>query len=156
MDIHWTTPEARGVYRTPESIPPVPRHHSANDHGSRLARLEEHIQFSAHNTRRIETDSMKRASDIVGWMNTRLLDIDTKITEVDRRTRSIEDQILKSTAGRQAVRDLLTGSGNAVRLVTSLLKWMTVAAVAYLLIRGHITVDAAKLLLGAFGLPTGS
>lgn len=156
MGTHWSTPESRGVYQHPDSIPPTPQHRTTNDYGARLARLEEHIQFSAHNTRRIETDSLKRASDITGWMTTRFNAIDMRIAEVDRRTRILEDHILKSKAGRQAIQDLVTGSGNAIRIITSLLKWMSVAAVAYLLIRGHITVDAAKLLLGAFGLPTGS
>ena len=156
MTDHWTTPEARGIYRAPESVPPLPQHHTSNDYGSRLARMEEHVNFAAHNMRRVEADSMRRAADIVGWTSSHMRSTNAAIADIDRRFREVENHMLVGTTKSRVLWGLVSGSGTFVMGLTSLLKWGSVAAVAYLLITGTITVDAAKLLLGVLGWQIGS
>lgn len=149
MADHWNTPEARGIYGHPASHPPIPQHRSSNDIGARVARIEEHQQFSAHDMRRIEQESMRRAADIVAWMS-------SQIGSLGHRVTTLENSELTQTARRQAIWDLFKTTGNGVALVVGFLKWSSVAAVAYLLITGKITVEAAKVLLGAVGSLIGS
>ena len=156
MADHWATPEARGIYQNPISAPPTPQHHTSNDHGARLARIEEHVQFTSHNVRRVETDSMRRAHDIVSWITSQLQSVNSRVAETDQRVRDMELYLIEVKARKQAIWQIVSGSGSFVTTITGFLKWSSVAAVAYLLVKGHITVDAAKLLLGALGWPTGS
>lgn len=62
---HWTPPFSESEVGGDHSIlPPKPMHREANDLGSRLARVEEHLQFVHWDRNRIERESRQRAKDL--------------------------------------------------------------------------------------------
>lgn len=60
---HWITGMDRGLYHMPQARPPTPQPHNGNDLASRIARIEEHVTFAAHDRQRIETEGWQRAVD---------------------------------------------------------------------------------------------
>lgn len=134
---HWVDPRLRGVYEHPAAPPPRPSHHAANDLGSRLARVEEHIQFSAHDRQRIEGESRMRARDLATAMDS----LDDRMTKVE--------QVLHT---RQHMWRLAAISASTVK---GFARYVIVALLGGLLLTGHATPDSVKLLLGALGFPAG-
>ena len=139
--MHWTDPEQRGVYEHPSAHPPPASHRSQNDLASRLARVEEHLNFGAWNLRRVETDGRLRDTDIIRGLRDGLRDI-------NRRLMPIEKQFLASSHVRKATR----------RMGISILSWLRyliAGVLAILMLTGKASLEHVKLILGALGFPSG-
>lgn len=135
---HWADPISRGVYTHPHAIPPPPSHPRANDLSARLARVEEHIHHSALDRVRIEQESRLRARDLglgVSGLHHRL-----SLLEQERHTR------------REVSRLAWTFAKSAIVLA----KWLGAAILALLYVKGAISAEGLKIMLGALGLPSGS
>lgn len=134
---HWVDPDKRGLYDHPHAPPPPPAHHASNDLGTRLARVEEHINFQAWNHRRSEHESRLRAEDIVAGMAT-----------LSRRILAIE-QTAKS---RRYLRQTMQGWATSASIFG---RYAAAAVLGLLLLTGKASLENVKFLLSLLGLPAG-
>jgi len=145
---HWMTPESRGIYEQAESMPPPPQSHTTDDIGARMARLQEHIQWRAWDTRRVEMESFRRAADIVGLIR-------SETAALSVRLKAIEDQMSAASTRRQTYIDLLRNTGSAANIMINIAKYGVVLVLAVLFVLGKISVEGVRLFLGAIGFPVG-
>lgn len=131
---HWMDPLTRGVYTHPAALPPRPRHRAANDHGERLARVEEHLTFAANNLYRVEMESHRRGSDIKETVQDHERRL--KTLEQDRHTRNILLSLV----------DKLRGS------VGVLVQFVVAVLATTMLLTGHANVAKIKELLSIWGV----
>lgn len=148
MADHWITPEARGLYGTPESRPPQPQHHSANDFGARMARMEEHIQWQGHNLNRVEHESLRRAADIVNW-------IKSVHSSTEAKIRALEDHNREQSARRKLLVGILKTSGNIASTTINIVKYGIAGVLLVGWLLGKLSLEGVRLFLGVLGLPTG-
>lgn len=134
---HWADPSSRGVYDHPHATPPLPHHPRANDLSTRLARVEEHVRYSAHDRRRIEDESRLRARDLGAGMHG--LHQRVTVLEQDKHTRRVIGRLAWTLA----------------RSAGTLARWLLAGLLAVLYMTGTLTLDGLKALLAAFGLPGG-
>ena len=134
---HWTDPEHRGLYNHPSASPPPPAHHNQNDVSSRLARVEEHLNFGAWNLRRVETESRMRATDLINGL-----------AELGRRLAPIERRIHSDMQSRKATRRIGTS-------LMSWLKYLIAGILTLLMLTGKASIEHVKIILGVFGFPGG-
>ena len=134
---HWIDPDHRGLYDHPHAPPPKPAHHAANDIGTRLARMEEHVNFQAWNQRRVEHESRSRAEDIVAG-----------ITALSRRLLVIEQTDKSRKHLHKTMRLWGTSAGSFVRYVAA-------AGLGLLLLTGKASMENVKFLIHLLGFPAG-
>ena len=134
---HWIDPDRRGLYDHPHAPPPRPAHHAANDHGSRLARLEEHINFQAWNQRRAETELRMMADDLADGM-----------TVLSSRVLVIE----QSDKSRKHMHKTIRLWGTSA---SAFVRYAVAGALGLLLLTGKASLETVKFLMGLLGLPAG-
>ncbi len=134
---HWVDPASRGIYDHPAAPPPRPFPQNANDVGARLARVEEHINFSASNQHRIEMESRLRAKDLASGIGG--LDARITVLERDRHTR----------------KHMLRLMGIFGRSAHVFVKFLIAGILGTLLLTGKASIETIKLLGGWLGLPGG-
>lgn len=135
---HWMDPLTRGVYTHPSAIPPRPRSRAANDHGERLARVEEHLSFAANNLYRVEMESHRRGADIK-----------ETVQDHEKRLQNLERHKEKD----QNTKTLLLSLVGTVRGSVGVLVQFVVAVLATtMLLTGHANVAKIKELLSIWGV----
>lgn len=134
---HWTDPERRGLYDHPHAPPPPPAHHAANDHGSRLARVEEHLNFQAWNQRRAEQESRMRDEDAVEGMTA----ISWRVTMLEQAAQS-----------RDHLRQTLTRWTTSAAVFA---RYAAAAVIGLLLLMGKTSLENVKFLMHLLGFPGG-
>lgn len=140
---HWTDPIARGVYQIRSAIPPAPSHHAANDLASRLARVEEHLQWSHHNQARIEDESRLRARDLGEGMDA----MTERQDEMDDRLRVLEQD--KHT--RKRLWGLATTFGMSAG---AFVRYLIAGLLVLLVAAGKADIQTLKQIMGfASGTP---
>lgn len=134
---HWIDPDHRGLYDHPHAPPPRPAHHAANDHGTRLARMEEHVNFQAWNHRRAEQELRMMADDMAAGM-----------TALSRRVLTIEQSDKSRKHLHKTMRLWGISAGKFVRYAAA-------GVLALLMLTGKAPVEHVKILLNLLGLPVG-
>lgn len=139
--LHWTHPDARGLYERPDAAPPRPMPHGANDLSARVARLEEHSGFSHWDRQRIERESQSRAKDIT-----------SALQSLDKRQTQAEADLLHLKAEWKRVRRATT---RLLGLGSRSLRYAAGAFLFYLVATGKVTVEQVKPFLIGMGFPSG-
>ena len=141
--MHWMDPHSRGVYHHPHSAPPTPMSHSANDIGSRLARLEEHIRFAGWDRQRVEIESRMRAGEML-----------EAVKAIHGRMDTIE--ATQQAAATETERPSLLGALISGTLLLSFAKYAVLALLMVALFTGRANVnDIAPLIKALLGFPSG-
>lgn len=139
MPHHWKNTNGDAPM-PPAAVPPIPRHHSSNDVGARLARVEEHLQFAHHDRNRVERESKERARDLASAIVAMREMIEAEMAPI----RSL-------LAIRAYRREMLTIFGSWGLWCAKLL---LAAIVVLATVRGWLTPEQAKVLGGWLGLPS--
>lgn len=137
MPTHWMDPMTRGVYTHPAAIPPRPRNRAANDHGERLARVEEHLTFAANNLYRVEMESHRRGTDIK-----------ETVQDHERRLQTLERHREKDQTTRNILKSLVDTARGSVGV---LVQFVVAVLATTMLLTGHASVPKIKELLSIWG-----
>lgn len=136
---HWTERMHHAEGLSEAAAPPIPRHHAANDIGARLARVEEHLQFSHHSRVRLEMESKERDRDLAAAIVSMRTMFETTMAPIR--------DMMAVRAYRKEMR-MIFGSWAlwSVKLALGLLLVLGT-------ITGRLTPEQAKVIGGWLGLP---
>ncbi len=137
---HWTDPRSRGVWDHPAAMPPRPMQNHHNDLGTRLARVEEHLNFGAQNMYRVEEESRMRATDLGQGIS----DLEDKTDGIDARVRALEQERHTNQSIWGMVTSFGTSAGQAVRYTVTVI-------LTALVMSGLLTADKIAALKSIWG-----
>lgn len=114
------------------------------------------MQWQAHNSRRVETESMRRASDIVGWANSRIGSHQAQLTDHEQRIRAGELRAMKQDTRHQLVMSMFRNGRAIGSGAFAAFKWVMVLILAYGLWTKQISIEGVKVFLSVLGWHVGS
>jgi len=137
---HWMDARERGIWDHPAADPPQPRHRNDNDVGTRLARVEEHLQFGAFNSRRVEEESRLRAKDLGEGLEV----VSARMDDIEEKVQSLEQDRLT----QQSILALASTFWTSAR---DLIKYALAIILTAMVVTGGASVDKVKSILSLWG-----